>query len=100
MAYGATAFFLGILHTVFLLYHIDFFLLFHRISRDAFWWGEAVFLVWNAVNDLVLGWLADRTQLRGLRGPENTRHLDGVYTMVLQRLRSVPAVVLTLVFWA
>ncbi len=88
VAYGAAAFFLGILHTVFVLYHIDFFLLFHRISRDAFWWGEAVFLVWNAVNDLVLGWLADRALLRSRTRTDSPR-LGGIHIAVAQRLRWV-----------
>ncbi|KAK7465945.1 hypothetical protein BaRGS_00037483 [Batillaria attramentaria] len=59
-AYGSIAFFTSILHNVFLLYHVDMFVSVYKIDKMSFWIGEAVFLVWNSVNDPLFGWMSDR----------------------------------------
>jgi hypothetical protein len=30
-----------------------------KIDKYSFWWGELVFLIWNALNDFVTGWISD-----------------------------------------
>ena len=43
----------------FLLYHVELYVTHYKISESAFFYGSFLFLVWNAVNDFVLGWLTD-----------------------------------------
>ena len=57
--YGSIAFFLSILHNIFVLYHVDTFVTIYKIDKTSFWIGESIFLVWNCVNDPLFGWLSD-----------------------------------------
>lgn len=60
LIYGSLALFISILHNVFLLYYVDTFVSVYKINKVAFWVGEAVFLLWNSLNDPLFGWLSDR----------------------------------------
>lgn len=62
-AYGALSYFTSVLHNVFLLYHVDMFVSVYKIDKMSFWLGEAVFLIWNSVNDPLFGWISDRQYL-------------------------------------
>lgn len=42
---------------------MDAFLSVHKISSEMFYFGQAIFLVWNSVNDPIIGWLSDRAYL-------------------------------------
>ena len=57
--YGSIAFFLSILHNIFVLYHVDAFVSIYKIDKTSFWIGETIFLFWNCVNDPLFGWLSD-----------------------------------------
>ncbi|KAM6951751.1 transmembrane protein 180 [Aplochiton taeniatus] len=61
--YGSLALFVSILHNVFLLYYVETFVSVYKIDKVSFWVGEAVFLIWNSVNDPLFGWLSDRSFL-------------------------------------
>lgn len=61
--YGALAFFLTVIHNIFLLYHVDIFVSVYKIDKSSFWIGETVFLLWNSFNDPLFGWLSDRKYL-------------------------------------
>ncbi|XP_075390981.1 transmembrane protein 180 isoform X2 [Tenrec ecaudatus] len=60
VVYGSLALFISALHNVYLLYYVDTFVSVYKINKAAFWAGEAVFLVWNSLNDPLFGWLSDR----------------------------------------
>jgi Na+/melibiose symporter-like transporter len=62
-AYGSLAFFISILHNVFLLYHVEMFVSVYKIDKMSFFVGEMVFLVWNCVNDPLFGWISDKKYL-------------------------------------
>ncbi|XP_041705857.1 transmembrane protein 180 [Coregonus clupeaformis] len=61
--YGSLALFGSILHNVFLLYYVETFVSVYKIDKLSFWVGEAVFLIWNSLNDPLFGWLSDRSFL-------------------------------------
>lgn len=61
--YGSISMFTAILHNIFLLYHIDMFVSIFKIDKTSFWIGETIFLIWNSVNDPLIGWLNDHGQL-------------------------------------
>ena len=65
LSYGSLAFFIAILHNVFLIYHVQTFVSVYKISKWSFWIGEFVFLIWNSVNDPLFGYLSDRGILAG-----------------------------------
>ena len=47
-------------------YHVEIFVSSFKIDQTSFQWGSVAFLIWNACNDFVLGWLSDRALLKGL----------------------------------
>ncbi|XP_053548444.1 transmembrane protein 180 [Bombina bombina] len=61
--YGSLAFFISVLHNVFLLYYVDTFVSVYKIDKMSFWIGETIFLIWNSLNDPLFGWLSDRVFL-------------------------------------
>ncbi|XP_014667032.1 PREDICTED: transmembrane protein 180-like [Priapulus caudatus] len=63
LAYGSIALFTTIVHNVFLLYHVETFLSIYKIDKFSFWVGEIIFLLWNSINDPLLGWLSDGAYL-------------------------------------
>lgn len=63
IAYGSASLFINLLHNIFLLYHVEIFVSYYRIDRESFWWGEAIFLVWNSLNDFICGWVSDQNLL-------------------------------------
>ena len=57
LALSATSFAATIMHTTFMFYYVKVFLNFYGISEEWFQVTQAIFLVWNAVNDPLLGYL-------------------------------------------
>ena len=59
------------LNNLFVTYHLDFYLTVVRLRPSYFYLGHAVFMVWNAVNDVLFGWLSDTLPLSrgGRRSP-------------------------------
>lgn len=69
----------------------------YKIDKTSFWVGEAVFLVWNSLNDPLFGWISDRGSL------QSNAHVCSV-EVVRKRIRSLmtfcPVFVLAfLSFW-
>ena len=60
VAFGATMLASAALHNIFATYYLDFFLSVVRVNHAAFYGAQLLFLAWNAVNDLLFGWLSDR----------------------------------------
>eukprot|EP00038_Savillea_parva_P026118 m.51538 g.51538 ORF g.51538 m.51538 type:complete len:580 (-) comp7316_c0_seq3:73-1812(-) len=89
ISYGACGLFLTTLHNLFLLYHIELYVSHYQISERAFFWGSALFLVWNAINDFVLGWLSDGSLLQegGGSGAALKGHDHGAATAANVRAR-------------
>ena len=61
--YGSFALFSSIMHNVFLIYHVETFVMIYKISKLSFWIGESIFLLWNSMNDPLFGWISDRSYL-------------------------------------
>eukprot|EP00117_Sycon_ciliatum_P044873 scpid44646/ scgid32311/ Transmembrane protein 180 len=64
LAYGLMSFCQAVLHNLFLVYHVDVFVSVFKISQSAFWLGEAIFLIWNSLNDSLFGWFSDSSFLK------------------------------------
>ena len=56
------------LNNLFVTYHLDFYLTVVRLRPAYFYIGHGVFMVWNACNDVLFGWLSDTLPIaRGAR---------------------------------
>jgi hypothetical protein len=56
LAYSATSFAATAIHNLFILYYVDLFFSVYKLDHTWFYVGETVFLVWNSVNDPLIGW--------------------------------------------
>ena len=63
LAYGAVAFASSAINNVFVTYYIDLFTGYVQLTPAWFYAGQLIFMVWNAVNDPLLGWLSDTVAL-------------------------------------
>uniref|UniRef100_A0A914HEP8 Uncharacterized protein n=1 Tax=Globodera rostochiensis TaxID=31243 RepID=A0A914HEP8_GLORO len=50
---------LGLMHTTFMFYYVKVFLNIFQVNEYWFNWSQLLFLVWNAVNDPLFGYLQD-----------------------------------------
>ena len=80
LCYGSIELFNTMLHNLFLLYHVETFVAIYKIDKMSFWIGEAVFLLWNSLNDPLFGWLSDRKYLHSN---------DAENDVVMRRLNSL-----------
>eukprot|EP00698_Gefionella_okellyi_P025098 TRINITY_DN9078_c0_g1_i3.p1 TRINITY_DN9078_c0_g1~~TRINITY_DN9078_c0_g1_i3.p1 ORF type:complete len:299 (-),score=51.47 TRINITY_DN9078_c0_g1_i3:607-1503(-) len=64
IAYGATTFSATMLNSVFNLFYVDMFLKAYQMTDWWFYTGQIMYLIWNAVNDPLFGWLSDRAAQR------------------------------------
>eukprot|EP00040_Diaphanoeca_grandis_P015078 m.76787 g.76787 ORF g.76787 m.76787 type:complete len:507 (-) comp24934_c0_seq1:475-1995(-) len=64
LAYGVSAMIIAVVHNMFLIYHIELFTYCFKIDESSFQMGSVLFLIWNAVNDFVLGWISDSVMLK------------------------------------
>ncbi len=62
--YGLINFCTSLIHNIFLVYHVQAFVSGFGLSKFSFWAAEIVFLVWNAINDPLFGWLLDKQLLQ------------------------------------
>ncbi|XP_056153276.1 transmembrane protein 180 [Lampris incognitus] len=83
--YGSLALFISILNNVFLLYYVETFVSVYKIDKISFWLGEAVFLIWNSLNDPLFGWLSDRSFLSSPQAGSQISSPE----VVLKRLRAL-----------
>jgi hypothetical protein len=60
------------MHNIFVTYYLDYFLYRVRLTPFWFFFGQSVFLVWNASNDVIFGWLSD-TSCFGLSGGDSNK---------------------------
>lgn len=51
----------SLLNNIFISYYIDLFVNVVRVEPGWFFAGQAVFMLWNAANDPLLGWISDTT---------------------------------------
>ena len=98
--YGSLTLFTSILHNVFLLYHVDMFVTVYRIDKVSFWFGEAVFLAWNSLNDPLFGWISDSKFLHESNNEKSFSNSDIVWSRLssLQKFGPLFSVSFTL-FW-
>jgi len=47
------------LNNLFLTYHLNFFITMVNLQSSYFYGGQLIFMVWNATNDVLFGWLSD-----------------------------------------
>ena len=59
VAFGATMLASAAINNIFATYYLDFFLSVVHVHQRAFYVAQTIFMVWNAVNDLIFGWLSD-----------------------------------------
>lgn len=62
--YGFIFFCTSLIHNIFLVYHVQAFVSGFGLSKFSFWVAELIFLVWNAVNDPLFGWIFDKQLLQ------------------------------------
>lgn len=75
VAYGVIFFCTSLLHNIFLVYHVQAFVSGFGLSKSSFWSAELVFLVWNAINDPLFGWLLDKNLLQEPSASSGTSQL-------------------------
>ncbi|GAB5371419.1 hypothetical protein AAMO2058_001578300 [Amorphochlora amoebiformis] len=61
--YGVLSFCKLSIHNVFLVHHCDVFLRYYQIDKGWFYWGQVIFMIWNAINDPLFGYISDRQGL-------------------------------------
>ena len=59
LALSASSFAATLMHTTFMFYYVKVFLNLYGISEEWFQITQAIFLVWNAINDPLLGYVVD-----------------------------------------
>lgn len=62
LALSATSFAATIMHTTFMFYYVKVFLNLYGVSEEWFQVSQAIFMIWNALNDPLLGYLVDHIQ--------------------------------------
>jgi Na+/melibiose symporter-like transporter len=68
LAFGSTMLASAMLNNIFVSYYLDFYLNVMEISPAAFYFGQAIFMAWNSVNDLLFGWISDSWSPEGPDG--------------------------------
>uniref|UniRef100_A0A8V0Z8W6 Transmembrane protein 180 n=1 Tax=Gallus gallus TaxID=9031 RepID=A0A8V0Z8W6_CHICK len=63
LAYSMTTLGAGMMNSVFNFYYVKLFLNRYRISEVAFHQAQVVFMIWNAINDPLFGYIQDNSKL-------------------------------------
>lgn len=58
-AFGCVMLASSALNNLFVTYHLDFFMNSAKLEPAYFYGAQLVFMVWNATNDVIFGWLSD-----------------------------------------
>jgi Na+/melibiose symporter-like transporter len=58
--YSLLSFFKTSIHYIHLVYYVQIYISIYKINSYSFWIAESIFLLWNALNDPLFGWLSDR----------------------------------------
>ncbi|XP_027539588.1 transmembrane protein 180-like [Neopelma chrysocephalum] len=64
LAYSMTTLGAGMMNSIFNFYYVKLFLNRYKISEGAFNQAQAVFMIWNAINDPLFGYIQDNSKLR------------------------------------
>ncbi|XP_051797016.1 transmembrane protein 180-like isoform X2 [Acanthochromis polyacanthus] len=64
LAYAMTTLGAGMINNIFSFYYVKLFLNKYKISEGAFHRSQVVYMVWNAVNDPLFGYLQDNSKVR------------------------------------
>eukprot|EP01137_Pigoraptor_chileana_P030823 Opistho-2@17822 len=67
VAFAATTFAFVAMQSIFSMYYVDLFLNVYGVSSWWFYVSQALYLVWNAVNDPLFGWIQDMSSSPGRR---------------------------------
>eukprot|EP00658_Telonema_sp_P-2_P082612 TRINITY_DN8765_c0_g1_i12.p1 TRINITY_DN8765_c0_g1~~TRINITY_DN8765_c0_g1_i12.p1 ORF type:complete len:138 (+),score=36.32 TRINITY_DN8765_c0_g1_i12:105-518(+) len=59
LGYGLISFGSAALNTLFVTYYLDWFIAVVKVPTGWFYGSQLVFMVWNAVNDPLFGWISD-----------------------------------------
>jgi len=83
-AFGSVMLASSAMNNLFVTYHLDFFLTVVHLSPFWFYLGHSVFMVWNAVNDLIFGWLSDTLFPKSLRRSRlpTIRYCGGIWALI------------------
>lgn len=63
LAYSMTTLGAGMMNSIFSFYYVKLFLIKYRISEGAFHQSQVVYMIWNAVNDPLFGYLQDNSRV-------------------------------------
>jgi hypothetical protein len=58
--YSLLSFLKTSIHYIHLVYYVQTYILIYQMNFSSFWIAESLFLVWNCLNDLIIGWFSDR----------------------------------------
>ncbi|NWX30219.1 MF13A protein, partial [Notiomystis cincta] len=64
LAYSMTTLGAGMMNSIFNFYYVKLFLNRYKISEAAFHQAQVVFMIWNAINDPLFGYLQDNARLK------------------------------------
>ncbi|NWR91944.1 MF13A protein, partial [Furnarius figulus] len=64
LAYSMTTLGAGMMNSIFNFYYVKLFLNRYKISEAAFHQAQVVFMIWNAINDPLFGYIQDNSKLR------------------------------------
>ncbi|XP_065196775.1 transmembrane protein 180-like [Sycon ciliatum] len=66
LGYAATTLAASMMNSIFQFYYVKLYLDVYRLSSGWFQAGQVIFLVWNAINDPLFGWLQDTSKVSWL----------------------------------
>lgn len=64
LAYAMTTLGAGVINNIFSFYYVKLFINKYKVSEGAFHQSQVVYMVWNAVNDPLFGYLQDNSRVR------------------------------------
>ncbi|KAG8433090.1 hypothetical protein GDO86_017394 [Hymenochirus boettgeri] len=67
VAYSMTSLGAGMINSVFYFYYVKLFLNQYKVSEAAFHQSQVVFMIWNAINDPVFGYMQDNSKVNCCR---------------------------------
>jgi hypothetical protein len=75
LLYGSFSFYISIINSLFILYHVDAYVNLFKINKNEFWIGETIFMIWNCLNDPLFAWLSDRSLLTDSQNAINIKFI-------------------------
>ncbi|XP_042336605.1 transmembrane protein 180-like [Sceloporus undulatus] len=63
LAYSMTTLGAGMMNSIFNFYYVKLFLIRYKISEAAFHQAQVVFMIWNAINDPLFGYIQDNSRV-------------------------------------